>query len=258
MGLKRSVRKKNSLPPCERLAWDSEFFGVETARVRGDWLTGARVKAIDECCERGKVAWLYFLGRGDDAETTRCAEAGGFGLVDVRVTYERAIGGEIAADAEIRRYEEADLPGLLKIARTSYVDSRFYYDRHISRKKCNELFETWTKRCCEKSAERVLVATPGDRRVVKSGGAAVGYVTMDFDAQQMGWGTIGLIGVTEKARGAGVGERLVKGALRWAASEGLAGMTVVTQGRNIAAQRLYQRCGFIIRSLQLYYHKWYE
>ena len=112
MGLKHSVRKKSLLPPCERLAWDSEFFGVETARVRGDWLTGARVKAIDEWCERGKAAWLYFLGRADDAETVRCAEAGGFGLVDVRVTYERAIGGEIAADAEIRATARAVLePG---------------------------------------------------------------------------------------------------------------------------------------------------
>jgi hypothetical protein len=31
----------------------------------------------------------------------------------------------------------------------------------------------------------------------------------------------------------------------------------VTQGRNLAAQRLYQRTGFLIRDLQLWYHKWY-
>jgi hypothetical protein len=31
----------------------------------------------------------------------------------------------------------------------------------------------------------------------------------------------------------------------------------VTQGKNIAAQRLYQKNGFLIRDLQLWYHKWY-
>ena len=34
-------------------------------------------------------------------------------------------------------------------------------------------------------------------------------------------------------------------------------MKVVTQGRNIAGQRLYQRCGFLTRSVELWYHKWY-
>jgi hypothetical protein len=32
---------------------------------------------------------------------------------------------------------------------------------------------------------------------------------------------------------------------------------VVTQGNNLAAQRLYQTCGFLSRDLQLWYHKWY-
>jgi hypothetical protein len=34
-------------------------------------------------------------------------------------------------------------------------------------------------------------------------------------------------------------------------------MTVVTQGRNRGAQRLYQQCGFLSRDLQLWHHKWY-
>jgi hypothetical protein len=35
-------------------------------------------------------------------------------------------------------------------------------------------------------------------------------------------------------------------------------VAVVTQGRNGAAQRLYQRCGFVTHALDLWYHKWYS
>lgn len=242
------AKRKSAAEPCERLAWDSEFFGVETAWVRGDVLTAARVKEIDGWCGAKNIAWLYFLGRADDAETIRCAQAGGFGLVDVRVTYERAILGEIENPAGVEAFADLDLPELLTIARSGFSDSRFYYDGRIPEEKCDAYFELWTKQNCGGAADRVLVV-----REEK----AVGYVTCHADAAT-GWGRIGLIAVAESARGKGVGARLVNGALAWATEEKLKGMTVVTQGRNLTAQRLYQRCGFILQSLQLYYHKWYE
>jgi len=34
-------------------------------------------------------------------------------------------------------------------------------------------------------------------------------------------------------------------------------VSVVTQGHNLAAQRLYQRCGFLTHSIKFYYHKWF-
>jgi hypothetical protein len=34
-------------------------------------------------------------------------------------------------------------------------------------------------------------------------------------------------------------------------------VNVVTQGRNSKAQRLYERCGFLTRSVQLWYHRWF-
>jgi ribosomal protein S18 acetylase RimI-like enzyme len=35
-------------------------------------------------------------------------------------------------------------------------------------------------------------------------------------------------------------------------------VSVVTQGRNVAAQRLYQRAGFVTASTQLWYHRWLD
>ena len=55
--------------------------------------------------------------------------------------------------------------------------------------------------------------------------------------------------------GAGV-EKDYESALDWFATQGVEKVTVVTQGRNGAAQRLYQRCGFVTGSIHLWYHKW--
>jgi len=45
--------------------------------------------------------------------------------------------------------------------------------------------------------------------------------------------------------------------MNWFADQNASNITVVTQGRNVAAQRLYQRLGFVTRSLELTYHKWF-
>jgi ribosomal protein S18 acetylase RimI-like enzyme len=39
---------------------------------------------------------------------------------------------------------------------------------------------------------------------------------------------------------------------------GVQRVSVVTQGRNVAAQKLYQSCGFTTCSVQLWYHWWLE
>ena len=52
-------------------------------------------------------------------------------------------------------------------------------------------------------------------------------------------------------RDRGIGWALVAESLRWFAVHGARQVSVVTQGRNVQAQRLYQHCGFLTRSMQL-------
>jgi ribosomal protein S18 acetylase RimI-like enzyme len=49
---------------------------------------------------------------------------------------------------------------------------------------------------------------------------------------------------------------LTEAALAWFCAQGLQRAQVVTQGRNIAAQRLYQKCGFRTGEIALWYHRW--
>ncbi|MBN1810219.1 MAG: GNAT family N-acetyltransferase [Anaerolineae bacterium] len=236
--------------PCEFLEWDSDFFGHRIARVVGHRLDQRRVEAILEWCRARSIECLYFLADSDDRETVELAEDHGFRLVDVRVVLECRLDGRHTPQRQgsdsvrVRSVCPDDIPVLQSIARTSYLGSRFYFDPHFSVASCEALYETWIVRSCEGSADVVLVA--------EADGQPVGYVSCYLS----GDGQIGLVGVADWVRRRGVGRALVDGALRWFAERGVDTVSVATQGRNVAAQRLYQGCGFSTRSLQLWYHKW--
>jgi dTDP-4-amino-4,6-dideoxy-D-galactose acyltransferase len=233
--------------PCELLEWESRIFGLAVARVRVDALTAQRAGEIDRWCAAKMICVLFFCARTDDPQTIRCAEEGGYRLVEVRMTFEkRPLDAGLSSD--VRTFVPGDLPALQRMARSSYTDSRFYCDPRFSREKCDQRYVEWTTAACGQAPERVFVAVNQD--------LPIGYVTCEIDGVS-GWARIGLIAVEEASRCQGTGRKLVEAASAWAARQNLAGMSVITQGRNVAAQRLYQRCGFVTRSLGLYYHKWY-
>jgi dTDP-4-amino-4,6-dideoxy-D-galactose acyltransferase len=241
--------------PCTILEWDSAFWGVRMAKVQGDSLTEERVRAIDAWCKGNHIRCLYFLARPDDPTTTRVAEESHFRLVDIRMTLERRCSGmwttgpqEVTGPIAVRQCRPDDVPFLQTIAQDIYRDTRFYHDDHFPKDRCRLLYETWIKRSCEGYADMVLVAdlerTPA------------GYVTCHLERETLS-GSIGLVGVSQWAQGRSVGQMLVRHAVDWFTTQGIQNVTVVTQGRNYAAQRLYQRCGFVTGSIHLWYHKWY-
>lgn len=85
----------------------------------------------------------------------------------------------------------------------------------------------------------------------------VGYMTVHAD-RAAGQGSLGLSSVAPEARRQGVGQALVRGAVAWCHEHGLGEVTVVTQGRNVPALRVFESCGFRIRDVRLWFHKWYE
>ncbi len=238
---------------CEYLDWDSRFFGCEIARATVNRLTPQTVKAILIWCHSHRIDCLYFLGDSDDTNTTRLAEDNGFRLVDIRITLEKQLDG-VLSTAEpqhdqgiIRSYTADDVPTLCTIARISHRDSRFYHDPNFPTSLCDALYETWIAKSCDGYANAVLVADLDGR--------PVGYISCHLPDQARG--QIGLVGVSPDFQGRGLGQRLIQESLRWFAGHGVTQVTVVTQGRNWKALRLYQKAGFLTRSVQLWYHKWF-
>jgi dTDP-4-amino-4,6-dideoxy-D-galactose acyltransferase len=243
--------------PCQFLPWDSQFFGVRIARVVTGRLTPPVVEQILSWCRQNQIECLYFLADSDHAETVDLAEVHGFHLADIRLTLQRDLQtweepSPASPRFQIRPCQSEHLATLQAIARHSYRLSRFYFDSHFPRSACDQLYETWIKNSCEGYADLVWVAEQ-DRQ-------PVGFITCHLpeEAENPAAGQIGLVGVAEAARGGGLGQWLVNQALGWFHSQGVTQVQVVTQGRNLAAQRLYQRCGFVPHNLQLWYHKWFR
>lgn len=250
--MRGSVRETLVTPTCEFLSWDSDFFGFSIGRVRGDHLTERDSQSVMEWCRKEGIRCLYFLCAADDDESVLVAERYGFHLVDVRLDFLRRIQafGEVFAGREIkdsvRPYAPGDEEGILAIAANSYRQTRFYYDRHFPVEKASGLYCEWARKSCAGWADAVLVAP------ARAG--VGGFVTCHIDSPSRG--RIGLVGVHDEMRGEGIGQLVVNAALSFFTHRGVTEVMVATQGRNLPAQRLYQKCGFRTQGAAYWYHLW--
>ena len=234
------------------LDWDSAFFGRNIARLDPVRVDAAVVEEAIAWCRRWDVDCLYFLADPTDPQTITAVERVGFRSVDIRITYERVLGGaRFERPPCVREVRSGDVAALEAIAAECHTDTRFFFDERFPRAVASDLYRTWIRQSCRQPDGQVLVLEDE-----ATGGAAAGYIACEHGAGQSG--QIGLIGLAAGARGRGGGSALVQGALTWFADRSIAQVQVVTQGRNVGAQRLYQKAGFLTRKVELWYHRWFD
>ena len=236
--------------PTERtyLDWDSRVFGLRIGRAIAPRLDAASAAETRRWLDAERLDCVYLLTGSDDPASVRAAEDHGFRFVDIRLTFDRGLDPSDAPPppADVRPAQGDDVPALQAIARGSYRDSRFYVDGRLPETRCDALYAAWIENAFRGRAKAVLVA--------ENEGRPAGYLAITEPGP--GEGQIDLLAVAEAARGHGHGGRLVAGCLRWCAEHQVRRVLVVTQGRNIAAQRLYQAAGFRTVSVELWYHLW--
>jgi dTDP-4-amino-4,6-dideoxy-D-galactose acyltransferase len=235
--------------PCSYLDWDSSFFHKRIARVNGHLITPDSISPILEWCEQNNIDCLYFESASDNDTSVIVAEEAGFHLVDIRVELNCKMADEpIPPARKPRLFQESDLEPLQKIASNAYRDSRFYYDSNFSREQASELYRHWITKSCQGYANAVFVIDHNDHPSA--------FITCHIEPDAKG--RIGLVGVSPDARSTGLGISLVRTAQNYFYDKGIHEINVVTQGRNIAAQRLYQLNGFKTSSVTLWFHRWKE
>jgi len=240
---------------CEMLDWDTRFFGFRVARVVTGALDEATAAHVLSWCDSERIDCLYFLADGNSAESIATAERHGFGLKDVRLTYRRRLEPSLAdvvpvlpAGVRIRPARPDEAGALEAITEGSFTDSRFYYDRRFPRAVVDEMYRTWIRQSVAGEAGAVLV--------LENEGKTSGFITCHLLDERTGQCRLG--GLDASLRGRGLGQRIYEAALCWFARHGVETVVYVTQARNIRAQRLFQRLGFLSHSTQFYYHKWFD
>jgi dTDP-4-amino-4,6-dideoxy-D-galactose acyltransferase len=237
---------------CRLLEWDSSFFGLRIARAEPSVFRAGSEPLFDAWCSLNQIECVYLLADVADQSTITSAESAGFRLVDIRLTLETTLSQAAPAAAvgpahgTVRAACPDDLKVLKAIARQSHRETRFYADGHFDPRRCDDMYETWIQRSCGGWAERVVVA--------EVDGVPAGYVTCHVRGPEEG--QIGLVAVKPGSRGLGLGSVMIDEALRWFVSQHMTRVSVITQARNANAGRFYQRAGFSVTSIQLWYHKW--
>ncbi len=235
----------------EYLDWDSSFFGKRIARLKTGHLDRDIAERVENLGDQCEIDCLYVLADPADISCIQVAAQYGYDLVDIKLTLEKSSegspdSGEPTNAPAIQAWAAADLPELRKIARENHRNTRFYRDRYFTREQCDRLYETWIENSCGGYAEAVFVA--------RCRGEVAGYITCHLTGSA---GSIGLIAITPQCRSAGLGSQLVRFALGWFCTQGAATVSVTTQADNVAAMRIYERVGFLTRSVRLVYHKWF-
>ena len=231
----------------ERVAFDSEIFGFEVARVtdcepraKG----AARYAALHGAAvARAREEGFRHLSRrvlADDFAEIAGLEKSGHGLLDTGVVFDHPLRGvtpglpsgiKVASDADIEKIA-ASCAGIFRT-------SRYYHDPAFTAAGADEVHRRWIWNSFRGRADAVLV--PED---------ASAFVTCAVDAS--GLGNIALFGVSPAAQGRGIGQKVLGAALAWFA-ERAKRVEVKTQAINYAAARMYERGGFRLCRSELTY-----
>ena len=231
---------------CERLDWDSQFFGVAIARTNIARIDDAAARRVLDWCRSEAIECLYALIDEGDAVSRGVLDEHGFTPVDVRVTLElQPIPPAAPVPADTRAAQPDDVNALREIAAVSHRNSRFYNDGHFDPERCDELYRVWIENSCRGWADHVAV--------VERQGVPIGYLTVHLRDTTA---SIGLIAVDPRFKRQGVGRHLLAGALGWISNRSVSRVTVVTQGHNDESQGFFQNAGFRVISRAVWYHSW--
>ena len=237
----------NSLP------WDTNFFGFKIGKIFPHRFEPSTLNSNLAQAQQAGYQCLYFEADPCDAATVSLAERYGFHLVDVRVVLNQTLGEQddslshSPGSTAIRTgpFRPEDISFLEEIAVETGHLSRFLFDSRFPLDACPKLYRVWLNKALTDESCTAIVAYWNDR--------AAGLITCESVGGQ---GKIVLVGVHSHSRGLGLGAVLVQAGLDWLRSRGDSTVQVTTQARNVPAQRLYQKMGFLTQTVTLMYHKW--
>lgn len=210
--------------------FDTKILGLKTAMIT--YVHHQSIRDLQKELKIENIEYATYRIPANDYSTIQRLEENGFLLVDGLVSLEKLLVTQSINSHLVSAAVQEDETQLISMARVIFRGvSRYYHDPVIVREKGDTLYQEWMRNSLNgKVSDLVLVW--------KENGIVLGFITLQKKGQ------IPLVGVSEKARGKGVGQGLINAALGTFKSWGLKKVRIETQMTNVAALRLYHSCGF--------------
>ncbi|WP_275554367.1 dTDP-4-amino-4,6-dideoxy-D-galactose acyltransferase [Mixta sp. Marseille-Q2659] len=223
------MRVHASIKPLD---WENDFFQKNSAQLVWDDAAALDVARLDDFdLVQAKVD-------SQQAAQLDALQQIGFRLVEGEADLQLAVAtGERQSGIRIARPEH--IPALRSAAGAAFAYSRFrapWYQSHDSAR----FYAQWIENAVLGAFDNQCLIAHDEQ------GKLQGFVSL----RELGVGEarIGLLATLPTAQGQGIGTRLMLAAQDWCRARRLSQLRVATQLSNLAAMRLYLRCGATINS----------
>jgi dTDP-4-amino-4,6-dideoxy-D-galactose acyltransferase len=233
-----------------QLAWDTEFFGFSVASVLPPKLSAPQMAQVLAWSQENSIRCLYWLADSTAPDVIEIARQNEFDAIDLRLQLEcsRLKEHSPTRSEAIHPARRSDLDQLTRLSAATQQDNRFHKDRRFPALKASDLYAQWVQR--DLAENHVLVSKDEGDRIT-------GFISYRA-APGASAGSISLLSVSQDYSGRGIGFGLTQAATHEMFSRGCSRVTVVTQGSNIGAQRVYQNAGFRTASTGTWFHRWFD
>ncbi|SRX52620.1 GNAT family N-acetyltransferase [Aequorivita sp. CIP111184] len=228
--------------PIEKVNWDSEFFGYNVGKLMLSKGSSFSLQEFLKESESFKLVYIFSQDKLDDAPLR---------LMDEKVVFKynlnqwkkRASNKNLTSfNFSIDGYEQ-----LKQLSLKSGLYSRFSRDENFRNDEFQRMYLQWIENLViKKEAFEIIVYIESND--------ILGFASLN--TKEDNTANIGLVAVSNKARGKGIGSQLIEEAINIAAAKGFNSIEVVTQMENQAAVGLYKKCDFEIKSITNIYHYW--
>ena len=229
----------------KKLEWDTKFFKKKIGTLIFDELSEDILAKDLEEARNNNYKYIVCHLKSPQPSTINMLESYKFYLSDVGVIWEMGVCEYLSRieerglglNANASEAVVDDLPGLQKMVKPMFPNSRFYSDPFFSHEEADQLHVIWIETSVLGKAADIVLHIPGK-----------GFVTCKKREDEIG--EIVLIGVKDGLRGANLGQTLMDASINWFFKKDIKNVKVKTQLKNIEAMNFYRKLGFSIESFE--------
>lgn len=230
------------------LIWDSDFFDINICEVylknKEKWLPKDK---FHKYIREKDINFLQAKLDSKYAEGIAYAQHLGMKIVDCRIV----LGSKDRLytnfeEIKILQYDPIKSEEIIAGFSINYENSRYYIDTNFDNKKVEEFYKNWLQKAVKGTFDDECYFFEKNNKII-------GFCTIKYDGVNKKNCGIGLFYIFEEFRGLNLGYKSLSSLLYFLP---VGYISVVTQGRNINALRMYENLGFRVESTSFYFHMW--